>query len=157
MQVSLLDIDSLTEYNFGMNEFVFSVPVVVRYGDLDPQWHVNNARYLTFLEHARLAYLMQLGLFDGDNFFDFNLIVADIHITYRAPITLKQEVKVWIRTQKIGNKSLTFNYEIRDEQTGQVLATAETIMVTYDYRQQKTIAVPAEWRQAISKLEGIQF
>ncbi len=111
----------------------------------------------SFLENARLAYLMHLGLFDGENFFNFNLIVADIHITYRAPITLKQEVKVWIRTQKIGNKSLTFNYEIRDEQTGQVLATAETIMVTYDYRQQKTIPVPAEWRQAISKLEGVQF
>ncbi|OJX40492.1 MAG: hypothetical protein BGO78_05720 [Chloroflexi bacterium 44-23] len=140
-----------------MNEFVFSVPIVVRYGDLDPQWHVNNARYLTYLEQARLAYLMHLGLFDGENFFDINLIVADIHITYRASITLKQDVRVWIKTQTIGNKSLTFVYEIRDEKSGQVLSTAESVMVAYDYHQHKTIPVSSEWRQAISKLEGKQF
>lgn len=140
-----------------MDAFVFSVPVVVRYGDLDPQWHVNNARFLTFLEHARMAYLMKLGLFDGENFFDFNLIVADIHISYRAPIKLNQKVKVWIRTEKIGNKSFVFAYEIRDDESGQVLATAESIMVTYDYRQQKSIPVPSEWRNAISELEGKQF
>lgn len=147
----------IPEYNRDMDTFKFSVPIVVRYGDLDPQWHVNNARFLTFLEHARIAYLMKLGLFDGENFFDFNLIVADIHISYRAPITIKQEIKVWLRTAKIGNKSLTFAYEIRDNKSGQILATAESIMVTYDYRQQTSIPVPTQWRNAISALEEVEF
>lgn len=145
------------EYNLIMNDYKFSTPIDVRYGDLDPQWHVNNVRFLTFLEHARLNYLMKLNLFDGKNFFDFNLIVADIHITYLAPITLNQDIKVWLKTERIGNKSLTFVYEIRDEETKEIMAKAETIMVTYDYHKQKSIPVPDTWRKAISQLEGIDF
>mgnify|MGYP000844651337 FL=1 len=148
---------SLAVYNLTMKTFHYSVPIDVRYGDLDPQWHVNNARYLTFLEHARLSYLLHLGLFDGKNFLDFNLIVADIHIAYLAPIQLGQKVAVHIRCERIGNKSLTFVYEIRDEDTRQVLSSAETIMVTFDYHQQQSIPVPDAWRQAISALEGVAF
>ena len=140
-----------------MTDFNFSIPIDVRYGDLDPQWHVNNVRFLTFLEHARLKYLMALNLFDGRNFFDFNLIVADIHITYLAPITLDQEIKVWMKTDRIGHKSLTFVYEIRDEETQEVMAKAETIMVAYDYKTQKSIPVSDTWRKAISQLEGVDF
>ncbi len=139
-----------------MKTFNYSVPIDVRYGDLDPQWHVNNARFLTFLEHARLSYLMHLGLFDGVNFFDFHTIVADIHIAYLAPIQLQQKVAVYIRCDRIGTKSLTFVYEIRDEDTQKVLATAETILVAYDYHQQKSTVVSDEWRKA-TELEGVDF
>ncbi len=148
---------ALAVYNLSMKTFHYSVPIDVRYGDLDPQWHVNNARYLTFLEQARLSYLMHLGLFDGQNFLNFNLIVADIHIAYLAPIQLRQKVAVYIRCDRIGNKSLTFAYEIRDQDTQQVLATSESIMVAYDYHQQKSIPVPAVWRTAIAALEGVEF
>ena len=44
-----------------------------------------------------------------------------------------------------------------DEDTQQVLSTAETIMVTYDYHQQKSIVVPDAWRMAIGELEGVDF
>lgn len=140
-----------------MKPFNFSVPIAVRYGDLDPQWHVNNARYLTFLEHARHRYLRHLDLFSGNNFLNFNLIVADIHVAYRAPIMLDQKVAVHIRVDRIGNKSLTFVYEIRDEDTQEVLSTAETVMVTFDYHQQKSIPVPERWRKIISQHEGVDF
>lgn len=144
-------------YNLNMKTFHYSVPIDVRYGDLDPQWHVNNAHFLTFLEQARLSYLMHLGLFDGENFLNLNLIVADIHIAYLAPIQLRQKVAVYIRCDRIGNKSLTFDYEIRDQDTRQVCATAESIMVAYDYHQQKSIVVPDAWRKAIAALESVEF
>jgi acyl-CoA thioester hydrolase len=154
---SFLDTMFYDVYNFSMTEFNFSIPVEVRYGDLDPQWHVNNSRFLTYLESARMGYLMSLDLFDGENFFDFNMIVADIHISYLAPIKFSQKVRVWIRAERLGRKSLTFVYEIRDEDTRQVLASAETIMVTFDYHQQKSIPVPEKWRSAISQREGVDF
>ena len=36
--------------------FRFSVPIEVRFRDLDAIGHVNNAVYLTYLEQARLGY-----------------------------------------------------------------------------------------------------
>ena len=140
-----------------MSAFRFSIPIEPRYSDLDPQWHVNNVRYLAYLEHARLTYLIQLGLWDGVDFNRLGVIVADVHVAYLAPITLGQKVRLEMRTVKIGNKSLTFEYRLVDEASGRQLATAETIMVAFDYDTQKSIPVPAGWRAKIAAFEGTEF
>jgi acyl-CoA thioester hydrolase len=140
-----------------MTTFNFYYPIQVRYGDLDPQWHVNNTRFAVYIEQARLAYLIELGLFDGVSFFDLGLIVADVHIAYVAPIMMNQKVRVGTRVARIGNKSLTFEYQIEDEENGQVLAKADTVMVAYDYHAQKSVPVSAGWRQKLSAFEGVSF
>ena len=101
-----------------MADFPFYYTIPVRYGDLDAQWHVNNAKFLTYLEQARLAYLMELGLFDGRSFLDLGLIVADIHIAYRRPLKLGQVARVGVRVERMGNKSLTLANEIQIGDTG---------------------------------------
>jgi len=138
-----------------MLSFNYYIPIQIRYGDLDPQWHVNNSRFLTFIEQARFSYLMALGLFDGESYLDFELIVADVHIAFLAPIKLEQKVRIGTRVARIGNKSLTFEYLIEDENTGQALATAETVMVAYDYHAQASKPVSPLWRSKISAFEGL--
>jgi hypothetical protein len=72
-----------------MSDFKFFHPIEVRYGDLDPQGHVNNAKFLTYFEQARGYYLVHLGLFGMDQSFEeLGVVVADIHIHYRAPVTV---------------------------------------------------------------------
>lgn len=140
-----------------MDNFHFQLPVQIRYGDLDPQWHVNNAHTLTIIEHARFSYLMELGLFDGKSFFDLGLIVADVHISYQAPLELGQEVLTQVRVSRIGTKSLTFEYQIVDKTSGEVLTRAETVMVAYDYHTHQSVPVSKTWREKISKYEGVEF
>ena len=140
-----------------MSEFNFMYPLQVRYGDLDPQWHVNNARFNTYFEQARTAYLMALGLFDGKSFFDLGLIVADVHIAYKLPVALGQEIQIGVRVDKIGSKSMTMSYAVIDTKTAAELATSETIMVGFDYHEGKTIVIPQEWRDIIGKLENKSF
>lgn len=137
-----------------MEEYKFVYPLQVRYGDLDPQWHVNNARFLTFIEQARFAYLVELGIFDGKDFFEVPFIVADIHVAYLAPIHLTQTIEVRMRTGKLGNKSLRFDYLIADSHTGEELARAETVMVAYDYHTRQSMPIKESWRQAILDYEG---
>ncbi len=43
---------------------------------------------ITFTEYARFRYLTEVGLWDGRSFMDLDLIVADTHISYLAPIKL---------------------------------------------------------------------
>jgi acyl-CoA thioester hydrolase len=137
-----------------MSAYRFSVTVEARYSDLDPQWHVNNVRYLAYLEHARLSYLVHLGLWDGIDFNRLGLIVADIHIAYIAPMLLFQKARVELRTSKIGNKSMTFTYRLLDEANGALLATAETVMVGFDYNSQQSVPIPVDWREKIAAFEG---
>lgn len=140
-----------------MSEFRFYCPVQVRYGDLDPQWHVNNARFNTYIEQGRFEYIVRLGLFDGVDFSALGLIVADVHIAYLAPVEITHQVRVGVRTGRIGNKSLIFEYEVQNAVTGEVFAKAETVMVAYDYKTHQSIPVSPEWRKAIEDFEGVAF
>jgi acyl-CoA thioester hydrolase len=137
-----------------MASFNFHLPLEVRYADLDPQWHVNNTRYLTYLEQGRLAYLVHLGLWDGEDFNQLGMIVADMHISYLAPVMLWQKIRLDMRVTRIGNKSLGFEYEIVDEASGAVAARAESVMVAYDYESHSSKPVPELWREKISAFEG---
>ncbi|HXD09091.1 MAG TPA: thioesterase family protein [Anaerolineales bacterium] len=139
-----------------MTHFNFHHPVEVRYGDLDPQGHVNNAKHLTYFEQARIAYMVELGLFTKDqSFMEIGVILADVHITYLAPIYFGEQIKVGVHIAKLGTKSMTWNQNIVDAKTGKELAKGEVIMVTYDYKEEKTINIPHEWREKIKQFENL--
>ncbi|MBN2257659.1 MAG: acyl-CoA thioesterase [Anaerolineaceae bacterium] len=140
-----------------MQQFRFYQPIQIRYNDIDAQGHVNNAKYITFIEFARIKYIVEIGLWAGESFLDLDLIVADSHVSYLAPTKLSQSIKVGVRVSAIGNKSLTFQYQIEDEDSRKVLATAETVMVSFDYRTERTTPVSQDWRKMISKYEGVDF
>ncbi len=138
-----------------MSNFHFYHPIEVRYGDLDPQGHLNNAKFVTFFEQARIQYIRHLGLFkEGQSFMDIGVILADVHIAYKKPVEWGTPVKVGVRTLKIGNKSMTVEQNVVHAETEEVFATGEVVMVTYDYREGKSIPVPQEWREAATRFEG---
>jgi acyl-CoA thioester hydrolase len=140
-----------------MSDFRFYHPIEVRYGDLDPQGHVNNAKFLTYFEQARLAYWIQLGIFTADqSFMELGIILADVHITYLAPVYYGQNIKVGVRVSKLGNKSMTWEQNVVDADTGKELARGEVVVVAYDYGEEKTISIPQEWREKIRAFEGLQ-
>jgi acyl-CoA thioester hydrolase len=140
-----------------MTAFHFHLPLQIRYGDLDPQWHVNNAHTVILIEQGRLAYLLKLGLFDGKDFFNLGLIVADVHVSYLAPILLEHNVQIGVRVSRLGNKSLTFEYLLEDRDSGLALARAETVMVAYDYHSHQSRVVPADWRAKIAAFEEMEL
>ena len=144
-------------YNAFMSKFNFTYPVSIRYSDLDPQWHVNNGRFLAYCETARLQYMRKLGLFDGKSFNDLPLIVADVHVRYIEPIEPTDEAVVSMGVTRIGNKSLVMEYEVTTPDGARCYATAETVMVAYDYYEKKSVPVSAELRKTISDFEGKTF
>jgi acyl-CoA thioester hydrolase len=140
-----------------MSRFKFTYPVSIRYSDLDPQWHVNNARFLAYCETARLQYIRKLGLFDGKDFNALPFIVADVHVSYKQPIEPDDEVVVSMGVTKIGTKSVVMEYEVTTPDGSILYATAETVMVAYDYHEKKSIPVSAELRKTIGDFEGKTF
>jgi acyl-CoA thioester hydrolase len=139
-----------------MSSYRFVIPVEVRYGDLDPQGHVNNARHLTFFEQARFQYMIHLGLFTvGQSFMDTGLIIAEARVTYLAPVYFGQDVRVGTRTSQLGNKSLTMEHSLFDGLAGTELARGSAVLVAYDYRAEKSIPLPDEWREKIGTFESL--
>lgn len=136
-----------------MSSFHFYYPIDIRYADLDPQWHVNNTKFLVYVEQARMAYFLKTGLWDGKDFNSLGTIVADVHVAYLAPIKLGQKIQVGVRVAHIGNKSLKFEYQIEDVETGTPLASAETINVGYNYSTQSSCRISDQWREIIAAFE----
>jgi acyl-CoA thioester hydrolase len=134
--------------------FRFFQPIEVRYSDIDAQHHVNSARYFTYMEQARAAYLQALGLWKGDDFNAIGIIIADQSCSYKIPIRFSQQIEVGVRTVEFGEKSLQMEYLIRDQSDRRELASGRTILVAYDYLAGESISVPEEWKRRIGAFEA---
>ena len=138
-----------------MPDFRFFYPIEVRYGDLDPQGHVNNACYLTYMEQARIAYIQSLGLWPGGTFLDIGIILAEAQVVFNSPILYGQKVRVGVRVSRLGNKSLTMDYLLEDAENGKRLASGSSVLVTYNYRDARSLPIPEDWRKAIESFEAL--
>ena len=118
----------------------------VRFRDLDPMGHVNNAVFLTYLEQARVAFFSEMGAATGLE--DMNMIVARVEIDFKAPVRFGQEVEVSVRVSRFGTKSFDLDYELRVD--GGLVAVAKSVQVAFDYSRREPVAVPAEWREKLS-------
>jgi acyl-CoA thioester hydrolase len=120
----------------------------VRFRDLDPMGHVNNAVFLTYIEQARVAFLAEVGAATGLE--DMNMIVARVEIDFKAPVRFGQEVEVSVRASRFGTKSFDLDYELRVG--GEVVAEAKSVQVAYDYDRRKAIPLPADWREKLTAI-----
>ena len=143
-------------YNAIMTNFHFFHPIKVRYGDIDPQGHVNNAGFMTFMEAARVSYLQELGLWDGKSFLEIGIILARVELDYKAPILMTDAVEVGIRISRLGKKSLDMEYLIQEPNTEKIFAEGKTVQVAYDYQGGKTIPLSEDWREVITEFEGLE-
>ena len=136
------------------NDFRFFHLQELRYGDIDAQRHLNNARYFTFMEQARMHYLLELELWVGGDFEGVGMILAEQKCIYLQPILFGQPIRVGVRVSRLGNKSWTMDYIFLTAGEDEPLATGYSIQVAYDYQSQKSIAIPDEWRKVIEDYES---
>ena len=118
----------------------------VRFRDLDPMGHVNNAVFLTYIESARFAFLKHIGA--APTLEDMNLVVARVEIDFRAPVGLGDEVEVTARVSRFGEKSFDLDHELRVDE--RIVAEAKTVLVTYDYSTREAVPIPDEWREKLA-------
>jgi acyl-CoA thioester hydrolase len=129
--------------------FVWSQPVVLR--DLDAFGHVNNAVYLTYVENGRVDYFRAvLGIERPE---DLHNIMASVTLNYRSPVSYGESVHVGVRTERIGDKSLTLYYELRADDD-RLVADATTVQVAFDYAEGRAVPVPEHWRRRLAEFEG---
>ena len=70
-----------------MNKFRHVVPMEIRFRDLDTFEHVNNAVILTYIETARIRYLVDLDIrLPHAGWNDIVFILAHISCDFRKPI-----------------------------------------------------------------------
>jgi acyl-CoA thioester hydrolase len=142
-------------------DFAHRHHVEVRLSDTDAMGHVNNARYLTYVEIARVGYYEQVtgnALPIGAHGAEEGMILAEIRMTYRSPAFYGETLTVESRIERIGQSSFGMVHRITAPESrygaARLIAVAESVLVSYDYREECPIPVPDEWRSAIAAYEG---
>lgn len=141
-------------------DFPVTAPVTVRFRDLDPLGHVNNAVYVTYLEWARVTWTIALARAQGRTIparldsTAFEFIVAEVTVTYKTPAFLGEALDVGIALTSAGRTSFIFQYAISERQTGRLVATGRTVQVMYDYAAGNKKPISADFLAAVEKLQG---
>lgn len=141
-----------------MPNFKHKTPIEVRFADVDAFGHVNNAKYLTYFEQARVKYFNDI----VDWTYDWSkegIILAKADIDFIRPIHFRDEIVVFTRCARLGNKSFDLQYQIMSYKDGEeiLMSDCTTVMVAFDYVSKKSIVVPEEWKQVLRKYEGDNF
>ena len=131
-----------------MRDYPFSVPIQVRWRDLDAFAHVNNATFASYLELARTEVWRQR--FAGREAMDIPFFVKRLAIDYRRPVGLYDEVVVWLRVGEIRGASFTFEFAVTAG--GELAAEAVTVLACVDNRSGKVVRLDPGLRATLETL-----
>ena len=122
----------------------------VEFRDVDRAGHVNNAVYVTYLETARIAYLVEV--LGADFAYGLSLILASITVDFRSSAHFPERLEIGARVTRVGTKSFVMEHEIRGGDARLVLE-ASSVLVAYDYEANSSMAVPEDWRTRLAAYE----
>jgi len=125
----------------------------VRFRDIDAFGHVNNAVFFSYLEQARIRYLLDV-LQPATTFDRLPLILARVELDFRSPIMFAEEVGVETRIDRIGRSSIAMSHRMVAGAEVRLVGEARTVLVTYDYATARPMDVPDEWRARVTAHEG---
>lgn len=124
-----------------MEKFRFNTPIEIRFSDLDAYGHVNNALFFTYLETARIKLFQQhFGPFLGS---ELMFLVVRAECDYRLPIELNDPLQITVSIEEVRHSSFNFSYQVHNG-GGKIFAVAKTVMVCYDPKIKKPVAIPPE-------------
>jgi acyl-CoA thioester hydrolase len=135
------------------DELRHRTPIQVRFRDTDAFGHVNNAVFFTYIELARVRYLLDV-LQPAQPFDRLPLILARVELDFRSPIMFGEEVEVETRVDRIGRTSIAMSHGITAGADHRLVGEAQSVLVTYDYAAARPMPVPDEWRARIAAHEG---
>lgn len=126
--------------------------IKVRGYHLDVYQHVNNARYLEFLEEARWEWLEEVEAFHWLQEQKLAFVVVNININYRRPAVLGDVLTIESDITQLNGKSGIIAQRVLLAGQETVVADAALTFVCIDLRTQKAVALEGELRERLMRL-----
>ncbi len=116
-----------------------------RFSETDAMGHISNTAVPVWFEEARTGIFrifnpdMELGT--------WNLIVRNFEIDFVAQIAYNEPVWILTGVERIGNSSLVIWQQA--QQSGRDVATCRSVLVHFDYGEQRPISIPERVRRQL--------
>ena len=117
-----------------------SLPIELRWRDLDAFNHVNNSNFMTYLEEARIRWFESLGepwVTDTTA-----PLLAAVQMNYRHPIPYPGSIVVELTADRVGTSSVTIGHRITSADGRVLHADGHVVMVWVDRGSGRPSALP---------------
>jgi acyl-CoA thioester hydrolase len=131
-------------------------PITVRWGDLDSMGHVNNAKYFTYCESARMSYFAAVRMKEHREGERHGPALAAANLNFRQQVRWPSELEVATRVSEIGRSSFKMEYELFHRGTDDRVADGTGVIVWVDYGTGKSIPLPESLKEEIRRFEGME-
>ena len=131
--------------------FKSSLPIQVRFSDVDVVGHVNNIVYFAYYDTGKAAFMAQV-LGRKISWDQVDTVVANVDCAFISPIFYGESIEVLTTCVDIHDKSFKLLQMLRNSDTEEVKSVCETVMVSFDPHTQKAAPLSEEWREKLSEI-----
>ncbi len=129
-----------------------AIEIKVRGYHLDLFRHVNNARYLEFLEEARWSFLESKGNLEFLEESGYAFAVVNININYRRAAYMGEVLQIGTSVKSIGARSCVMRQLVTLKDTDTVVADADVAFVMVDTHTERAALLEGELRAVLERL-----
>lgn len=133
-------------------QFHHTLPIQLRFNDVDKFGHVNNTVYFTYYDLGKTEYFS--AVYPELDWNSEGVVVVHIQVDFLSQILSTSHIAVQTATSEIGNKSLTIVQRVIDTDTQEVKCMCKSILVAFDLEKHESIEIPEKWKEAICRYEG---
>lgn len=131
-----------------LSEFPHSLPVQLRFNDIDILGHLNNIVYFSLYDLAKARFMQELygGKMDWKK---VETVIANVNCRYIKQIVFGEEIEVKSRVVSIGDRSFVIQQCLVEIPTQEIRSICETVMVCFDPATGKSAPMRPEFRAAL--------
>ncbi|MBO7050972.1 MAG: acyl-CoA thioesterase [Bacteroidaceae bacterium] len=134
-----------------MKELKATVPLNIRFSEVDSMNIVWHGSYVMYFEDAREAFGKKYGIAYLDIFGQgYYAPLVELSFKYKSPITYDMKPEITITYKPVDAAKIVFDYEITNPDNGEVLATGHSVQVFMDLNYQLVWVNPEfyeEWKK----------
>lgn len=114
----------------------------IRFRDLDPLNHVNNAIFSTYYEEARIEFIQDVNKLASELKNGYSFVLAKIEIEFIRPVEYPNEILIGSGIKSLGNSSITSFQAIYTGDKKKLASVAEAHGVWFDLSKQRPTRIP---------------
>lgn len=135
-----------------LSDFRHSLPVQIRFNDIDILGHLNNIVYFALYDLAKARFLETIR--DGHvDWRKVECVIANIDCTYIKQILFGEEIEVKSRCIHLGERSFILRQCLVEVKTQEIRSVCDTVMVCFDPSTGKSAPMSPTLRSAIINYE----
>ncbi|MCW9707351.1 acyl-CoA thioesterase [Fodinibius salsisoli] len=143
--------------SYQQNLFPHWATIPIRFRDLDPLNHVNNALFSTYYEEARIKFIQKIPEFSKQVQQGFSFVLANIQINFIRPAEYPGNLLIGSGIKSTGNTSISSFQAIYTASDHTLISVAEAHGVWFDLGKQQPSRLPEIARRDEFLLPGSLF